>query len=86
MATSAQITMNTERVLRALRTAGYATSAQQAQAVGIDVSTWSRLLNNLHSPSPKVIAGVLRALPAWPFDELFEVTDDEPSERVPQVA
>lgn len=86
MATTAQIAMKTEQVLRVMRTAGFKTSAQQASAIGVDASTWSRLINGQHSPSQKVIAGVLHAFPAWPFDELFLITDAESFDEVAEVA
>lgn len=77
MASSAQIAMQTERVLRVMRTAGYESTAEQAAVIGVDNSTWFRLINGQNAPSPKVIAGILRAFPGWPFDELFIVTDGD---------
>lgn len=74
----AQITLKTEQVLRVMRTAGFTTTAQQAEALGIDTSTWFRLTTNRTAPSPKVIAAILRTFPDWPFDQLFLVPDDEP--------
>ena len=87
MASTVQITMKTEQIIRIMRTAGYETTATQAAAIGIDASTWFRLINGQNPPSQKVIAGILRAFPAWPFDQLFLVADvDEEREATLGVA
>lgn len=87
MASTVQITIKTDQVIRVMRTAGHNTTAKQAAAIGVDASTWFRLVNGHNAPSPKVIAGILRAFPAWPFDELFAITDaDQPEEATTQVA
>lgn len=78
-AVSAQITLKTDRVLRVMRTAGFTSTAQQAAAIGVDTSTWYRVTTERSAPSPKVVAGILRRFPDWPFDELFSLPDDEPA-------
>jgi hypothetical protein len=74
----AQITMKTEQVLRVMRTAGLNTTAEQAEALGIDTSTWFRLTTGRTTLGPKVMAAILRRFPDWPFDELFLVADEKP--------
>lgn len=60
---------------------GWKNDTQKAEGIGIDPSVFRRVRSGDVAPGVRFIAGVLAALPEWPFSELFVVdiatSDDE---------
>lgn len=61
---------------------GWKTDTDKARGIGVDPSVFGRVRRGDVAPGVRFIAGVLTALPEWPFHELFVVdiatSDDEP--------
>lgn len=67
------IRLNSVRFQQVANTAGHKTNAKRAEVVGVDEATMSRVFTGVTPPSRRVIAGILRAYPAWNFEDLFEL-------------
>lgn len=58
---------------------GYTTDDAKAKYLGISPATMHRLRNDKGNPDNETIAAIRVALPKLPFEELFEVIQDQGS-------
>lgn len=58
---------------------GWRNDTDKARGIGVDPSVFGRVRRGEVAPGVRFIAGVLHALPEWPFHELFvvDMPDDE---------
>lgn len=61
---------------------GWKTDTDKARGIGVDPSVFGRVRRLEVAPGVRFIAGVLSAMPNWPFNELFvvDLVSDEVTE------
>lgn len=70
----AVIRLRTDRMNEIAAARGLASDAARAQHIGVDRSTYSRVIRGEVIPGERFIAECLRAFPDLKFDDLFELT------------
>lgn len=71
------IQLRTSELVKLLRTVGQDGVRDQAQYLGIDMSSWSRVVRGQRGVSVELIAAVLRTFPHYGFGDLFVVAAAE---------
>ena len=70
----AVVRLRTDRIDEIATARGLATDSARARRIGVDKSTYSRVIRGEVAPGERFIAECLRAFPDLKFDDLFEVT------------
>ncbi|WP_306745715.1 transcriptional regulator [Saccharothrix yanglingensis] len=71
------IKLRTAAFSKAVRLAGFRSDYALAQAMDVNRSTISRVVNGTLRPGGAFIAGALVALSPMQFDDLFEITHED---------
>lgn len=78
----ALVRLNIPQYRKIAATKGWGSTTAAARAIGCEVSTLSRILNQERACGGDFIANLLVAARPWDFNDLFTVEDSEPKEDV----
>lgn len=73
---AAKVILRTEQYAKFCKLKGWETIHRQAEQIGVDPATVSRVVTGQTAPGERFIAGVLAAFPELDFADLFEVTNE----------